>query len=310
MARNKFCSICYVLGLVILFAGCDQVCSTTSRGIKAFQKENYEEAAANFEKAVAKDSESDLLNYNLGTALCKNGEFDKAKDHLQKALLSENPDLRKSAHYNLGNTHYKSGMEKKDTEIGEAIGDLEQAKQHFESTLAIDPEDEDAKANLEVVKEKIEELKKLQQQQKEKQGKQGGQGKQEQQNSEQQGAGSQNASQQGQKNNGQQQGQNGTSKGDKQDKGQNGEQGDNGSDKKTGEEENLDKDQAGKISALNGNQEETGYNDGDMSGAGDEDPDKKEAQRLLQGYQEKEEPKGVPGFMRGSSRTRPVEKDW
>jgi Ca-activated chloride channel family protein len=305
---------------LFLINGCDTVRSKTSKGIEAFESENYEEAVENFEKAVASDRESDLLNYNLGTAFYKKGDPEKAKEYLQKALLSEDPDLKERAHYNLGNSMYRSALNEKDRDIDAAITKLEQAAQQYEGALSIKPEDDDAKNNLDITRKKIEELKKLREQQKEQQ-KQGQQNK-EQQDKQDQGSQSQNSPRQSEQEKGDQQQQAGSSQGQQeqnqqkqnQDQNQQSQQQDQsgqGQTGKDGQDNENDKEQpSGNISALNGNQEESDYNDEMSAGVNEADLEKQEAQRLLQTYQEKEEPKGMPVFMRGSGRTRRVEKDW
>ena len=67
------------------------------------------------------------------------GEFRKAIEVYQEALLPEMKDLTKAKiHYNLGNSHYR-------------LGELEKALKEYQEALRLNPGDSDSKFNLEVV---------------------------------------------------------------------------------------------------------------------------------------------------------------
>src|SRR5207248_2845328 len=72
-------------------------------------------------------------------------------------------------YYNLGNTEYRLGIEAQAADKKQA--EWEQAIGNYESALKLNPKDEDAKFNLELVKKQFEELQKQQQQQKQQQSK-------------------------------------------------------------------------------------------------------------------------------------------
>ena len=74
-----------------------------------------------------------------GNALYLKGDFQDAIKVYREAFLHhlEDPDKAK-LHYNLGNSHYR-------------LGELEKALKEYQEALRLNPDDNDAKFNLEVV---------------------------------------------------------------------------------------------------------------------------------------------------------------
>ncbi len=137
-------------------------------GNKLFERGDYGQAAEKYKEALKKDQNSDIINFNLGTALYKNKEYDQAVEQLQRSLLSDDEKLRGKAGYNLGNALYKSGIAREKSDLPKAIQSLEQSLKNYERTLAVDKEDKDARYNYEFVKKELERLKKKQEQQQQK----------------------------------------------------------------------------------------------------------------------------------------------
>lgn len=90
-------------------------------------------------------------------------DYGKAMQAFSQALLSPDTSLQSKSHYNLGNTLYEQGDAQKSDE--KKLTDWNNALQHYEQTLKIDPQNKEAKENSEFVKKKIEELKKKRPQQ-------------------------------------------------------------------------------------------------------------------------------------------------
>jgi Ca-activated chloride channel homolog len=165
-------------------------------GVELYEQKKYGEAFDSFQKQLERNRSSAALNFNLGAAAFKKGDYDKALESFGKALPTRETELRGKAEYNLGNTLCQRGVaqQAKDTKLKDLRGALE----HYDEAVKIDPKNEDAKFNRDVVKKLIEELekekppqqeqKKDQQQQKQEQEKQEQQKKenQEQQKQEQQ----------------------------------------------------------------------------------------------------------------------------
>ena len=70
-----------------------------SQGITYAEQGRFDEASAEFKRAISIDSDNAKVHYNLGAAYEKQGKYDLAVESCQKAIAI-NPDDAK-AHYNL-----------------------------------------------------------------------------------------------------------------------------------------------------------------------------------------------------------------
>ena len=99
--------------------------------------------------------------YNEGVTAYHSNDFSRAAGLFENATASSDRMLQQRALYNLGNTSYRLGEIQKP----KAQQLWQRAIKNYESVLALDPNDSDAKFNHEFVKKRLEELKKQQQQQ-------------------------------------------------------------------------------------------------------------------------------------------------
>jgi Ca-activated chloride channel family protein len=121
--------------------------------------------------------------YDTGVTAYRSNDFARASQLFENATSSTDRALQQRALYNLGNTDFRLGQ----SQPRQAQQLWERALKSYESALAIDPNDADAKFNHEFVKKKLEELKKQQQQQQQKQNQQNQQNqKQDQQDNQKQ----------------------------------------------------------------------------------------------------------------------------
>jgi len=99
--------------------------------------------------------------YNNGVMAYHSNDFARAATLFESATASPDRALQQRALYNLGNTSYRLGEAK----APQAQQLWQRAIKNYESALAMDPHDADAKFNHDFVKKKLEELKKQQEQQ-------------------------------------------------------------------------------------------------------------------------------------------------
>jgi len=138
------------------------------KGNLLYNRGEFENALKEYEEALLKSPDSDVVNFNLGTALYKTKDYKAAERHFEKALVTEDESLEGAANYNLGNAEYKYGISKENENIEEAISLLKRALGHYENAILLDEEDEDAKYNYEFVKKELERLLKKKEEQKKK----------------------------------------------------------------------------------------------------------------------------------------------
>ena len=134
-------------------------------GLDAYRKQEFGKAYEEFQKTLQAHPDTratDKIQFDAGAAAYKNKDYNKALQSFSQALLSPNPQLQSRSHYNLGNTLYQRGEAQKTPQ--QKLQDWNNALQHYEQTLKIEPEDKEAKENRDFVKKKIEELKKQQEQ--------------------------------------------------------------------------------------------------------------------------------------------------
>lgn len=74
------------------------------RGNQFFAEQKYGQALEKYQQALQKRPESGMIHFNAGAARYRLGEYAQAAEDFRRALLSEDPDLVKQAHYNLGNS--------------------------------------------------------------------------------------------------------------------------------------------------------------------------------------------------------------
>lgn len=135
-----------------------------SRGEEAFNQGDYLQASEYYRQRLEKSPNDPELQYNFGTAAYKNNMQDDAIEAFTKALKSDNVELQKKAYYNRGNSYYQKGAEVQQADPETTINQWKQAIGSLESALQLDPDDADAKHNLEIIKKRLEELEKQHQQ--------------------------------------------------------------------------------------------------------------------------------------------------
>jgi Ca-activated chloride channel homolog len=116
----------------------------------------------------AERADSSPRLYNNGVTAYQSNDFARAAAGFENATASADRALQQRALYNLGNTDYRLGQ----TQPAQAQQSWQRAIKNYESALALNPQDADAKFNQEFVKKKLEELKKQQQEQQQQQNQQ------------------------------------------------------------------------------------------------------------------------------------------
>ncbi len=137
-----------------LIAGLGPVCAATGqahaesvygkmkKAEEAYEQEDYAGALEDFLDAQVERPEDIPLKYNVGNTQYRIRNFEEAEDAFTGVASAGEPEQKQRAFYNLGNTAYRQGK-------------LEEAVAHYKQALDLDPEDEDARFNLEFVREEI-----------------------------------------------------------------------------------------------------------------------------------------------------------
>jgi len=155
----------YILPIVMMaiiwanLAWADSFSSLNKKGNKAYQEakellekekknealEAYERALKYYRDAEIEKPESPELSYNIGNVNYQQERYRDALEKYYKALSVDEPKNQAATYYNMGNALYRSG------EYAEAI-------RTYQKCLDLNPDDEDAKYNLEFVRKKMKEM--------------------------------------------------------------------------------------------------------------------------------------------------------
>jgi Ca-activated chloride channel family protein len=150
---------------------------------RAYHAGKFKQSADEYGRALARAPNDVKLQYNLGVAAYKSGEYAKAGDALGRSLHADRLDLQENAYYDLGNVLFRVGQETVAKQPEQTTEKWKKSIASYESALKLNPKDQDAIYNRDLVKRKLAALEQQQKQkdeQKKKEDKSGQQNKQNQ----------------------------------------------------------------------------------------------------------------------------------
>lgn len=130
------------LALLVLAACGVNAAERNNTGNVLYQQGNYEDAITAYQAAQVAAPDQPELYYNAASALSNTGELEQAVAALEQALQTADADLAASAYYNLGNVYFQAGI-------------YEEAVKAYENALSLNPDDDDARYNLELALKSI-----------------------------------------------------------------------------------------------------------------------------------------------------------
>lgn len=128
----------------------ETVAGSVREGNTLYREGKYEEALKKYETAQVESPDDERIMFNLGGAQYRLENYERALSEFMKAVPAADRKMSAPSHYNAGNALYRAGR-------------LEDAVEQYLATIEIDPDDEDAKHNLEFVRREID--RRMQQQQ-------------------------------------------------------------------------------------------------------------------------------------------------
>jgi len=114
------------------------------QGNGLYNRGKYDEALSRYQMAEVLEPDVTAIHFNLGNALFRLGRYQDAARELELVMMDKKPERRANAMYNTGNVAFKAGQ-------------LDPAIKAFTGALAINPNDKQAKQNLEFCLKKKEE---------------------------------------------------------------------------------------------------------------------------------------------------------
>ncbi|MBI4660486.1 MAG: VWA domain-containing protein [Verrucomicrobia bacterium] len=136
--------------------------ASPAKALRKYEARQYKEAEQEYQKLLDRNPEDTRLHYNAGAAAYQAAEYEEATKHFSASLASPDLKVQERAYYNLGNAFYRLGESQPDPTKKQQAWEL--STKQYEGAIKLDPNDLDAKYNLEFVKKKLEELKQQQNQ--------------------------------------------------------------------------------------------------------------------------------------------------
>jgi len=131
--------------VLFVLAGCSASAERlNNRGNQAFASQDYDRALRDYLIAQAALPERPEPGYNAANTHYRQGDLQAAEQRLLAAIQNAEDGLAQSAHYNLGNVYFK-------------IGNYHQAVASYKEALRLDPNDMEAKHNLELALRRLQE---------------------------------------------------------------------------------------------------------------------------------------------------------
>lgn len=138
--------------LLPVYSFAESVESRIQSGVSHYKQQEYDEAARLFLESQVDQPDDAALSYNLANSNYKLGNYAEAiQGYSRAAAGSPDTSLRQRAIYNIGNSFFR-------------LDKLEEAAAAYKKSLELDPNDMDAKFNLEFAREQIKKRKQRQNQ--------------------------------------------------------------------------------------------------------------------------------------------------
>ncbi|MFA4991001.1 MAG: tetratricopeptide repeat protein [Candidatus Omnitrophota bacterium] len=122
----------------------DSLAAKNNQGNKLYKEGKVDEALSKWRDAQIESPDKKELHYNIGNGLYEQKKHEDALNEYEKTLDTKDTALQAKAYYNIGNNYYR-------------MGKLPEAIDAYKKCLDINPDDEDAKYNIEFVRKKIKE---------------------------------------------------------------------------------------------------------------------------------------------------------
>jgi mxaK protein len=119
------------------------------QGLRLAQAERVNRAIALAAQPAGPDRMLPEARYAHALALARAGRYEEALAAQKAFVQAERGPLRRAMQYDLGNLHLREALRKGPADLDAALPLVELAKQSYRDVLRVDPDDWDARYNLE-----------------------------------------------------------------------------------------------------------------------------------------------------------------
>jgi Ca-activated chloride channel family protein len=143
MPRLIFFIITFFIYALGNAAHCASLYDTVQKGNRLYRDGKFDEALKTYVDGQIEHADELALKYNIASSHYKTKNYDEAvKGYLDVAAAAKDTTLQEKSLYNCGNALYQQGK-------------LEEAIQYYKKALELDPNDQDARHNLEFVQQEL-----------------------------------------------------------------------------------------------------------------------------------------------------------
>ncbi|MCX5713644.1 MAG: tetratricopeptide repeat protein [Candidatus Omnitrophica bacterium] len=169
MKKNIFALVFWFLWLTAI-AFAEEPATMVRKANRLYNKNDFDQALKLYNQAQSQAPERPEIDFDLGTAQYKKGDYQAAVDSFEKACVTKDKVLEAKALYNIGNSKYKMGLLKENTDLSQTVALLRESLDYYKRSIDLDPQDPDPKVNHELVEKQLkillDKLKQLQENQK------------------------------------------------------------------------------------------------------------------------------------------------
>ncbi|MBF0215859.1 MAG: tetratricopeptide repeat protein [Candidatus Omnitrophica bacterium] len=143
-------TVILILGLILCCGSRDAsagggLSGKISEGNKLFAKKEYDKALTKYNDAGIDFPTSPEMFFNMGNVFFRQAKYKEAVDSYRKSMEKGDRAIEAKAMYNIGNALFNQG-------------ELREALEYYKQALARDPNDQDAKYNVEYTERMIKEM--------------------------------------------------------------------------------------------------------------------------------------------------------
>ena len=122
-----------------------------------FHQGQLDKVRQKYQENLTKDPDNPVLHYNLGDVLYRQQQYAGAAAEFSKGLKSDDLDLQARSYFNLGNSHFQMGAAAAG-QPDKAEKEYRQAVKAYEASLKLNPNDQDARVNLDLAKKRLQQI--------------------------------------------------------------------------------------------------------------------------------------------------------
>lgn len=155
MNRYFFRSVLICCLFLPAAASASVVEKVVKEGNRFYRRKKYDQALKKYHEALIESPDSAVINFNQGAALYKKGDYEQAAGSFTRALTSDDPRLEARANFNLGNSKYKQGKLKENTDLAAAVNLMRESLDYYKRAIELNEKDIEAKHNHEFVEREL-----------------------------------------------------------------------------------------------------------------------------------------------------------